>query len=86
MYLSEQEIVEHMLLYVLSEDAKRAFRKITNRVDLVTLHNSMGRWIRNRYNLWDGANPYVSIDLHHPNHPDSLSMRVIETIWNKMRT
>lgn len=85
MYLSEEDIVEHMFLYVLTEEAKKAFRKIDNRGDLKQLHSSLGRWIRDRYLMWDGNNPFTSGDAFADNHPDQMSMRIIQTIWARLQ-
>jgi uncharacterized pyridoxamine 5'-phosphate oxidase family protein len=85
MFLTEQEIVEHLFLYVLTEEAKRAFRKIDDKQDLIGLHATMGKWIRNKYNLWNEQNPIVSKDPKSPNHPDQISMRIIVTIWERMQ-
>ena len=85
MFMSEHEIVDHMFLYVLTEDAKQSFRKIQEESHLIRLHSTLGRWIRNRYLLWDENNPYVSQDPQSPNHPDQLSNRVITAIWVRMK-
>jgi hypothetical protein len=85
MFMSEHEIVDDMLLYVLTEEAKQSFRKIPDEKHLIRLHSTLGRWIRNKYLLWDENNPYVSNDPNAENHPDQLSMRVITTIWSRMK-
>ena len=85
MYLSEDEIIEHMFLYVLTEEAKKAFRKIDNKNELIQLHSSLGGWIRDRYSMWDEANPYTSGSAYSDKHPDLVSMRIIETIWARMQ-
>jgi hypothetical protein len=85
MFLTEHEILEHLFLYVLSEDAKRAFRKIPSKNDLFLLHGSMGWWICNRYKLWDAANPYTSQDPTHRNYPETISARIIEAVWTRMQ-
>ena len=52
--------------------------------DLIEYHHTMGRYIRNKYELW--KNPWTpetdsnGVDCS-PNHPDSVSMKVIEDVW-----
>jgi hypothetical protein len=52
--------------------------------DLIEYHSTMGRHIRNKYGLW--KNPWTpepdsnGFDCS-PDHPDSVSMKVIEDIW-----
>jgi hypothetical protein len=85
MFMSEQEIIDDMCLYVLTEDAKRSFRKITDEKHLIQLHSTLGRWIRNRYLLWDEDNPYTDKNPSSPKHPDQLSMTIITRIWSMLQ-
>lgn len=59
----------------------------TEKDDLVMYHHTLGRSIRNTFELW-------SITWEHeikggvdcsPNHPDQISMRVIEEVWKRAR-
>ena len=55
---------------------------------LIGYHDSLGRNIRNRLHLWD--NEWVpdirdGID-YSPNHPDAISQRIIEAVWEKAQT
>jgi len=51
--------------------------------DLILLHHSLWRWIRNNYGLWSG-NPELQTDTKE-NHPDDASFVIIEAIWKKLR-
>ena len=56
--------------------------------DLILLHHELGRYIRNHCDLW--KNEWIpELDLdgvdYSPNHPDAISMRVIEAVWEKAK-
>lgn len=50
---------------------------------LVKYHSSFGRAIRNKYKLWARSWEPVLKDGYDvsPNHPDALSMKIIENVW-----
>jgi len=53
--------------------------------DLVAYHHTLGRNIRNTFELWKlewEPNIIDGVD-HSPNHPDEISMRVIEAVWER---
>lgn len=55
--------------------------------DLIKYHHSLGRDIRNEFGLWQYAwTPQIEngFDMS-PDHPDAVSMRVIETVWENSR-
>jgi hypothetical protein len=57
------------------------------RKDLIGLHHSLGRHIRNEYGLWKHTwEPELRNGVDYsPNHPDSISQRLIEQLfdyWN----
>ena len=43
--------------------------------ELLVLHHSIGRDIRNAFGLWIGGNPNVTT------HPDATSMTVLKVMW-----
>ena len=50
---------------------------------LIQYHHSLGRDIRNEFSLWQYEwTPQIEggFDMS-PDHPDSISMRIIETVW-----
>lgn len=58
----------------------------TPRSDLCLYHHGLGTQIRNRFHLWEHKwEPVLEngIDVS-PNHPDAISMRVIEMIWDRL--
>lgn len=59
----------------------------TRFTDLVKYHNSLGRKIRNEFKLWSNKwepelemRNGIECDIS-PNHPDAVSMRIIEKFW-----
>lgn len=52
---------------------------------LIMLHHSFGRYIRNKYKLWEVEWEPELIDGvdHSPSHPDQLSMTIIEELWKR---
>ena len=55
---------------------------------LIEYHHSLGRNIRNRLKLWE--NEWVpdikdGVD-YSPKHPDAISQRIIEAVWEKAQT
>ena len=55
--------------------------------DLIGYHNTLGRSIRNTFDLWSTKwEPEIKdgVDCS-PNHPDQISMRVIEEVWKRAR-
>jgi hypothetical protein len=59
----------------------------TKEKDLISYHTSLGRKIRNEFKLWElNWTPEIvdGVDISQ-DHPDAISMRVIETIWNKFQ-
>ena len=61
----------------------------TPKEDLIKYHTSLGRSIRNHFDLWGRRwEPQLEdkggyqVDMS-PDHPDSISMRIIETVWTR---
>lgn len=94
MWLGFDEIVDDLEQRLKLEDKKELANM--KREDLPMLHHGMGTWIRNSYDLWWG-NPLTEkwrtdpagrtmingVD-HSKDHPDSLSMRIIETLYDRI--
>jgi hypothetical protein len=91
-FLSEDEIVADMVLNARkSEENVRSWLNVT-RADLITGHHTTGCFIRNHYKLWYEGNPHTvngySVNAQgiadHPNHPDQMSMRIMERVWDNL--
>lgn len=55
------------------------------REQLYRLHHSLGRWIRNNWNLWTEGplkDHMNNLGLH---HPDDMSGLIIESFWHYLR-
>lgn len=69
--------------------AEKAYLKtFKNKEDLIVLHNNLGRDIRNAFDLWGYKwKPELvdGVDVS-PDHPDLVSQRVIERVWEKLTT
>lgn len=58
--------------------------KTTPKDALIAYHSTLGRDIRNELNLWEKRWEVMikdGIDTS-PNHPDAISMEIIERIWD----
>lgn len=80
-FLTEDEIVKDIYFNQLNAYDIEGLVHIQEK-DLIGLHHTGGRWIRNHYGLWDEANPYTTPEEPEGcNHPDQMSMRIIERLW-----
>lgn len=83
-YMTEDEIVDHFIGR-LSDEALKSWIAVA-KDDLIGGHHGTGRNIRNYYALWHEENPYTdSSDPMGDLHPDNMSGRIIERIWERAR-
>lgn len=57
------------------------------KADLIQYHSGIGMAIRNAYNLWKVKwKPKIvnGVDMS-PDHPDQVSMKIIERLWEKLQ-
>lgn len=70
-----------------TEQRKKEFLS-TPKEKLEMYHSSLGRSIRNEFKLWD--NEWVPVIQDgtdcSPDHPDQVSMKVIETVWERLQS
>ena len=78
-YFSEDEIVTDQIAR-LTEDNISDLRAL-KRTDVIGMHHTAGRFIRNYYRLWDEQNPFVNSDPAHDDFPDQISHRVLIKLW-----
>jgi hypothetical protein len=55
--------------------------------NLVVFHHNLGEMIRNHFNLWHyewEAKIVNGVDMS-PEHPDTISMKVIEEVWRRVK-
>jgi hypothetical protein len=60
------------------QDTKNHIQQM-NSDDLISLHQTMGRWIRNSYGLWLDQYPHLN-----NTHPDDFSFEAIKLIHNRI--
>jgi len=80
-YLSEDFIARDYVadMFLLNPDAskEREYLKTIPREDMIKFHHTEGRYIRNKYNLWDPDRPLTK-----DAHPDDVSMNILYKIWD----
>ncbi|MGZ8924550.1 MAG: DUF6794 domain-containing protein [Nitrososphaeraceae archaeon] len=82
-FLSEDEIIEDFI----STTPKIELDDLLaiDYTKLILYHNSIGREIRNKYQLWYKTNPYTDAsDGNGDKHPDNLSFRLLQQIWKRL--
>ena len=76
---SLEEAVESVKEVLTQEDIVEI--KSLSKSSLIKLHSSLGRNIRNYLGLWSTNKALVIKELGKDGHPDDLSMKIIEKIW-----
>jgi hypothetical protein len=76
LYLSEDDMIDAMIGIVYKTPSLFEFIR-QDTADPVVYSVSLGRMIRNKFNLWDQDNPYTDDAL---NSPDAVSDRVIRAV------
>jgi len=72
--------------FVLTSATLENLRK-TPKDQLIQFHSNLGRLIRNSLCLWNIKHkPKIvdGVDVSH-NHPDAVSMRIIEALWERLQ-
>lgn len=79
-----EEVINTVLMNM--KPSEKVKMKITKKEDLILYHHGFGTKIRNTFRLWSG-NPELLKDMgcSMKTHPDSVSMKIIEAIWNKLQ-
>jgi hypothetical protein len=87
------ELFEDMVTQVVALLKKDTLKEIkkefvnTPKDQLVKFHSTLGRTIRNEFKLWEIEwKPEIRNGVDYsPDHPDQLSMRVMEEVWEKLK-
>jgi len=70
-----------------SEESQNEFylMGIKNNETMASLHNTLGRKIRNKYKLWEIPwEPEIRNGIDYsPNHPDCISDTLLKEVWNR---
>jgi hypothetical protein len=67
---------------MLSDDELKELKSFKKK-DLINLHQTFGRKIRNSIGLWSYNKDLVTKIFGKNGHPDDLSMMIIEKIWKE---
>lgn len=86
--MKRDEIVEEVIRWLSeeSDDVVEEFLSCTKE-QLIRYHTGLGRNIRNHFKLWEVEwEPELvnGIDMSQ-NHPDAISMAIIEDVWEKVK-
>ena len=78
-------IVEHWF-YKNTDQNRKEFLE-TPKEKLIMYHKSLGKSIRNEFKLWETEwKPSIRDGIDYsPDHPDQVSMRVIEEVWKRLK-
>ena len=74
-----QGAVDELIKYNLTKDEKSTLKKI-KKDDLTKLHNSLGRFIRNNFFMWEGNTKLIEDT--GKDHPDDASFVIMEALWD----
>jgi len=82
----DDQVEEVLKWYRKAPKVNQTMFKETPKDKLVQYHHSLGRNIRNNLNLWES--PWEEeivdgVDISEK-HPDAISMRIIEAVWEKV--
>jgi hypothetical protein len=78
-FLTEDEILQDLIN---NQDSRIIIEN--SKSDLIMLHHSLGRTIRNDYRLWHEDNPINhkgNYEWDSEHHPDQISQRIIEKLY-----
>lgn len=85
--MNVEKIAEDVCIWIsrMSEHDRNEFMQC-NKEDLIVYHSTLGRDIRNIFKLWQtewDSEIVNGVDCSR-NHPDALSMAIIEKVWEKL--
>ena len=74
-----QSAVDELIECHMTDDEKLALKEMS-KSDLIKLHSSLGRFIRNNFFMWEGN--IKLIEDTGKDHPDDASFVIIEALWD----
>lgn len=93
MFMSFDQIVDDMLLFMFDEQAKRSIRNLPE-ADLMPLFAFLYTHICKRYRLHDMNNPLTLLDYEpdlvfgvdvNPKRPEAVSYELLHSLWKRMQ-
>lgn len=83
--MSFDDIVSRILATIAKEPgAEESWRNIKYE-DLIQCHMTVGMSIRNCYHLWDENHP-LTIGANPQQHPDDVSMKIMQHVWSAVNS
>lgn len=88
--MTEQEIIDEVYSWLEGEHDKTIYDFVSqSKQNLIEYHDTLGRSIRNYFKLWEKEwepvmenQSGIEVDAS-PDHPDQVSMRIIEAVWKR---
>jgi hypothetical protein len=88
MSVNLSEIAEQVVYWFSAADGEMQLEfQATRFEDLHRFHHTLGQNIRNEFRLWEQPwEPDLvgGVDMS-PDHPDALSMRIIQEVWRRVQ-
>lgn len=88
--MKEKDIIDEVYSWLEGEPDEHIDQFVRcSKEQLIQYHSTLGRNIRNKFKLWENDwEPVlkniggIECDVS-PNHPDAVSMRIIEAVWKR---
>jgi len=84
-----EDMVNEVVQLLCKETLKEIKKEFVNtpKKQLVKFHGTLGRTIRNEFKLWEtNWTPEIRDGVDYaPDHPDQLSLRVMQEVWEKLK-
>lgn len=77
------EVIDAEILLMSDQDKLNIIAQ--SKDDLIQYHHSWGQYIRNHYRLWHDSLLAQHLKALGHEHPDDMSMVIIEAIWDKLK-
>lgn len=94
-FMTFEEVVDDLERWAVRHPGEALWVKgLGERGALIETHHGFGRWVRNWYGLWREGNPLTMLDYRpqveagvdgNPKHPDAVSARLIEALYERLR-
>lgn len=93
-FMTVQEIADHLMLYRLAPSAITEIRRCTLEDLLLLAYTDIGHEIRSAYGLWTENNPltaggfdpftYDTVD-DNPKHPHNVTKEILTIVWKRVQ-
>ena len=69
-------------LFATDPETKENFTKLEQAKDVIQYHHTIGRWLRNNWELWQGGALAQLLITWGIKHPDDMSHVLLKGYWN----